>query len=306
MNPPAPSAVTLPARQPPTGTPPPAPAQRASVPPGAVTNSSPQHAPRILPQKSGAMRVEGEPRSSFACPRRATSPLAACPPPRAYVAPRRRIGPGGVPPGAAAGATQRPRCARPGRHRCERSSHGARRVGLPFGPAPTLRPPSCRKGVLRAGRVCARPLACVALRAKSPRPRLASLAPRRVRLRLTPSPCSRRRANRPLQLPSHRAQRRRESATVLPLQPPCPFHVARRSPPASKGSRGSRPYRARALSGAPSQLPASGGPSLRASLARWRGFIRLRPLSPAPRSTASVSPRPGALPCGACRVFRPR
>jgi hypothetical protein len=90
------------------------------------------------------------------------------------------------------------------------------------------------------GGVFARPLACLALRAKSPRPRLASLAPRRVRLRLTPSPRSRRRANLPLLSPTLRAQRRSDSATILPLLPPCPFRVARRAPPASNGSRCSR------------------------------------------------------------------
>ena len=50
--------------------------------------------------------------------------------------------------------------------------------------------------------------------------------PRRVRLRLTPSPRSRRRANppAPFAFPSRAAAL--QFATVLPLPPPCPFHVA--------------------------------------------------------------------------------
>jgi len=113
--------------------------------------------------------------------------------------------------------------------------------GCPSGQRPR-HPPSCRKGVLRVGRGFRAP-ACVrgAPRevAASP-PRSARTAPRRVRLRLTPSPRSRRRANLPLHLPSHRAQRRSDSATILPLLPPYPFHVAHRAPPAWNGSRCSR------------------------------------------------------------------
>ena len=180
MNPPAPCAVTLPAHRPPACTPPPAPFKFVGVPPSRVSNSNPQHAPRILPPevRRGA-RWRYEPRSSFACPRLSTSPIQPCPSPLAYVAPHRSIEPGGVPPGAAAGATQRPRCARPGRHRCERSSHGARSVGLPFGPAPAT------SAVLPQGRSpggrCFRAPACVhgAPRAvaASP-PRFARTAPR--------------------------------------------------------------------------------------------------------------------------------
>ena len=45
----------------------------------------------LLRPKCRARCASGlEPRSSFACPRPAASPLRACPPPRAYVAPRRR------------------------------------------------------------------------------------------------------------------------------------------------------------------------------------------------------------------------
>ncbi len=159
------------------------------------------------------------------------------------------VRPGGLRPGAAAGATQHPRCARPRRRRCERSSHGARRVGLPVGPAFALRHPSLRGRVLRAVRCCAHSFAgCGAPRAVAAA-RLASLAPRRVRLRLTPSPRSRRRANRPLHSPSLRAWRRRESAAVLPLQPPCPFP---RRPPLASGIEWlavARACQARALAG---------------------------------------------------------
>jgi hypothetical protein len=56
MNPPAPCTVTLPAHRLHACTPPPAPLQYVGVPPGGVTNSNLLHAPRILPQKSGAMR----------------------------------------------------------------------------------------------------------------------------------------------------------------------------------------------------------------------------------------------------------
>jgi hypothetical protein len=160
MNPPAPCTVTLPAHRPHASHRrprhsacrcPAEPCLEFQPAPCATIHVSAHRAPEGLAQ--GARR--DEPRSSFACPRLSTSPIQPCPSPLAYVAPHRSIEPGGVPPGAAAGATQRPRCARPGRHRCKRSSHGARRVGLPFGPASALRPPSCRKGVLRAGRVCA-------------------------------------------------------------------------------------------------------------------------------------------------------
>ena len=215
-------------------------ALRAGVPPSVITNSNPQHAPRILPQKSGAMRVEGNhahPSLARGCPCRQSS-LARLRSPmclRAAV-----VEPGGLRPGAAAGATQRPRCARPGRHRCERSSHGARRVGLPFGPAHATSAVLPR--VRSAGGACLRSRRSRVWRSarSPPQPRLAPLAPRRVRLRLTPSPRSRRRAILPLHSPSPRAWRRAESAAILPLHPPCPRHVARRSPPAWNGSRYSR------------------------------------------------------------------
>ncbi len=246
MNPPAPCTVTLPARRPPASHRRPLhsacrrPANRCldfQPAPCATSHVSAHRAPQKVWR--GA-RCGYEPRSSFACPRLSTSPVQPCPSPLAYVAPRRSIGPGGVPPGAAAGATQRLRCAHPRRHRCERSSHGARRVGLPFGPAPALRPPSCRKGVLRAGWGFRAP-ACV-LGA----PREVAASPPRF-ARTTPRPAS---ANAfasltpprepPAPFAFHRAQQRSDSAPVLPLLPPCPFRVARRAPPAWKGSRCSR------------------------------------------------------------------
>ena len=73
-----------------------------------------------------------------------------------------------------------------------------------------------------------------------PRPRLAPLAPRRVRLRLAPSPRSRRRAKppAPFAFPSRAAACRfcRHPATPTAF----PRHVAHRAPPAWKGSRCSR------------------------------------------------------------------
>ncbi len=88
------------------------------------------------------------------------------------------------------------RAARLPRTADERSSHGALRIGLPFGPAYALRPPS-RRARSPFG-ACMRSLRSQAWRSARCRrvpPRYAR--PRRVRLRLTPSPRSRRRAKPP-------------------------------------------------------------------------------------------------------------
>ena len=101
--------------------------------------------------------------------------------------------------------------------------------------------PAARAICGRCGGVGSAPLASVALRAKSTAARLASLAPRRVRLRLSPSPCSRRRASPPAPFwPSHRARRRCESAAVPPLPPPFPATSAAARRWRWNGSRGSR------------------------------------------------------------------
>jgi len=172
---------------------------------------------------------------------------------------------------ARASATASPRWPCASRAPLLGSSHARVRVRLPFGPARAIRHPSCRGRVLRAGRICAHPFASVALRAWSPQPHLAALAPRRVRLRLTPSPCSRRRAKPPtpfafpsraaaLQICSHRAA---PAALPCPRRPPCASGVEWLALLAAVSSKGAR---RRALA-----TPWLGGNWLRASLARCRG-----------------------------------
>ncbi len=177
MSPPAPCTVTLPAHQRHAGTPPPAPiimsASRQSLSRIPARSMRPRPCLRAsCPERFGAMRSGLEPRSSFACPRLASSPIQPCPSPLAYVAPRHR----GVAAlralrfaQARASATASPCWPCASRHRCERSSHGARSAGLPFGPARVnvRRPPHafCE----RCG-FALTPFAKVALRALSPRP----------------------------------------------------------------------------------------------------------------------------------------
>ena len=117
------------------------------------------------------------------------------------------------------------------------------------------------KRVLRSSRVCARPLASVALRAWSPRPRLATLAPRRVRLRLTPSPRSRRRA-----------------------QPPTPFAATaraaafqiRRHPAAPSASSAARILRSMARVACNHTVrPSRGSPSANSAPAKLHSFLSL-------------------------------
>jgi len=118
------------------------------------------------------------------------------------------------------------------------SSHGSLRAWLPFGPA-RERPPSRPRVVLRCA-VSARPLAeCGAPRAVAAS-RLASLARTASGYGYAFASLSPRAKPSHSNLPSLRAWRRRESAAIVPLPPPCPAHVARRAPPAWNGSRCSR------------------------------------------------------------------
>ncbi len=240
MNPPAPCTVTLPAHRPPASTPPPAPfsvsASRESV--SRIPARTMRHNPCLrasCPEGFGALRVavtnHAHPSLARGCPRRQSSLARLRSPIRLRAAVSSRAASSRALPQAQPSALAALALAS-----TAANAAPAARVasGCPSGQRPRyVRRPAARAFSGRGG-VFARPLACVALRAKSPRPRLASLAPRRVRLRLTPSPRSRRRANLPLHLPSHRAQRRSDSAVILPLLPPCPFHVASRSPPASE------------------------------------------------------------------------
>ena len=92
IEPPAPCTVTLPAHQPHASHRRPLRAlcRRPAV---CFSNPAAQRAPqaafpRTLPQCQARCANRYEPRSSLTCPRPATSPLRACPPPRAFVAPR--------------------------------------------------------------------------------------------------------------------------------------------------------------------------------------------------------------------------
>jgi hypothetical protein len=254
MSPPAPCAVTLPAHRPPAShrRPPHSACRRPAnrclelrPAPCATIHVSAHRAPQKVWRDA---RCRYEPRSSFACPRLSTSPIQPCPSPLAYVAPHRSIEPGGVPPGAAAGATQRLRCAHPRRHRCERSSHGARRVGLPFGPAPALRPPPCRKGVLRAVRGLRAPaceLRAPRLVAASP-PRFARTPPRPASANAFASLTPPREPPAPFAFPSRAAALRfcRRPATPaalpLPRRPPCASGVEWLAVLAQVTSKGTR------------------------------------------------------------------
>ena len=164
--------------------------------------------------------------SSFACPRLSASPIQPCPPPRA-IRLRAAVGVRRSAPfafaQARASASASPRAGRAqAAPRCWAAPTRAERVAaLRASVGVRARHPAasafCERCVFALT-----PFAGVALRAKSAAARLAPLAPRRVRLRLTPAPRSRRRAIPPLHLPSHRAQRRSDSTAILPLQPPCP------------------------------------------------------------------------------------
>ena len=182
--------------------------------------------PRAQSQARCANRYE--PRSSLACPRPATSPLRACPPPLASVAPHIacRVARFARPPLPATAARQLPRLA--SRVAALRASAGVTHAIPP-------RARSACGACLRAPvRECGAPRIVAA---SSPR----CARPRRVRLRLRLRLALAAARNHPLHLPPLRARRRRQFATILPLPPCCPVHFVHRSPPASNGSRCSRP-----------------------------------------------------------------
>ena len=183
--PPAPCAVTLPALKR-TADPHRDPLQSSSGRPAvALCNQPAQSAPRhsqcrdaalvlmtcaraphpsrplLLRRTSGALRESfGNPRSSRACPRPAASPLRACPPPLACVAPHQpRTGPPAC--GCRRRDTAAARCARRARgvatHRCRAAPTASVARGRPSGRRALFASPS-RHGAfsVREG-VCARP-----------------------------------------------------------------------------------------------------------------------------------------------------
>ena len=154
MNPPAPCAVTLPAHRPHACTPPPAPFKFVGVPPSGVSNSNPQHAPRILPPK---VRRDARWRETtlilrlpaavhVANPALPASALCGSAPPWGCSAPR---------PSLRSGTRQRPASPRAGRAPLLGSSHARGARGCPSGQRGHEGTPSRRKRVLRAVRVCA-------------------------------------------------------------------------------------------------------------------------------------------------------
>ena len=146
------------------------------------------------------VREREEPRSSLACPRPATSPIRACPPPLACApavfSNRMRSA---LPPLSATAAnaapTARVACGCPSGQRAlfvtRPATRVLRTVRFPARPSQASRSAPCRRGPPRFAR------------------------PRRARLRLTPSPRSRRRPACPLHLPSLRAWRRSDSASIV-------------------------------------------------------------------------------------------
>jgi len=210
-------------------------AHHVGVPPSGVSNANPQHAPqavspRILPRKvwreTRAVRNRAHPSLARALPRR-RSGLARLRAPmslRSFQA------------GLLASL------ARPAvRHRCERSSHGARSVRLPFGPASALRHPSRRERVLRA---MLSPLihsrVWRSAHGRRGPPRFARAAPRSAPANAFASLSPPRETSRSICLPIARSGVPSWPA-ILPLPPRSPTHAARRSPPAWNGSRCSRP-----------------------------------------------------------------
>ena len=261
----APSRCLLTSRTPHTAT---RPVQCAGVPPGVVLNPTAQHVPQaafphILPQRQARCAKRHEPRSSLACPRPAASPLRACPPPLAFVAPHQpRTGsPGRRQPQAQhSRRAARPSCLwgrrAPLRLQLPRlASHmAALRAGVRF---PT-RHPAVGWFCVRWVFALARSRVWRSARGRRGPPRKAR--PRRVRLRLTPPPRSRRAPSPPAPFcppfarggvaslpPSSRSHR-----LALPTSP-----AARLRRGVARDARGA--YRARALAGAPSRSPASGG-----------------------------------------------
>jgi hypothetical protein len=240
MNPPAPCAVTLPAHRPPAShrRPPHSACRRPAnrcldfqPAPCATIHVSAHRAPQKVWRDARAVTNHAHPSLARGCPRRQSSLARLRSPMWLRTAVSSRAASSRALPQAQPSALAALALAATAANAAPTARVAS---GCPSGQRPR-HPPSCRKGVLRAGGVFARPLACAALRAKSPRPRLASLAPRRVRLRLTPSPRSRRRANLPLQLPS----RSRAAAFRFCPRPATPAALPfPRRPPRASGVEG--------------------------------------------------------------------
>ena len=188
------------------------------------------------PQKSGARRVEGEPRSSFACPRLSTSPIQPCPPPRAMWL-RAAVGVRRSAPFAAlqarASATASPRAGRAqAAHRCWAAPTRAERVAaLRASVGVRARHPAA-SAFYEWGVSPLTPFASVALRAKSAAapPRSARTAPRPASANAFASLTPPRDPPAPFAFPSRAAafRFRRHPATPTTL-PPRPTHPINRS-----------------------------------------------------------------------------
>ena len=217
MNPPAPCAVTLPAHQPPALTPPPAPlklpASRRAV--SRMPTRSMRRA--SCPKSQARCALAVEPRSSFACPRLALSPIQPCPSPLAYVPPGRSIESGGFPAGRCRRRNPAPslRSPSPPPLRAQLPRRASRRAALRASAYATsaVLPQGRSPGV--AGFSRARLRAWRSARSRRVPPRFARTAPRPASASafasLTPP------RDPPAPLPSHRAQRRSDPATVMPL-----------------------------------------------------------------------------------------
>jgi len=255
------------------------------VPPSGVSN--PARSMRPKPFLRASCPAEGlarcasglEPRSSFACPRPATSPLRACPPPRAIrlraVVGLRRSAPFAFAQ-ARASATAFPRWPCASRAPLLGSSHARAACGCPSGqrgryvthPAAGAFCERCvfaliHSRVWRSAHGRRGPPRCART---TPRP-----APANAFALLSPP----RETSRSICLPIARS-----GAARLP--PSCRSRrLAPSSSPAARLRRGmARVARAgqgaRALAAAPSQLPGLGGNWLRAALARCRGWAQER------------------------------
>ena len=192
------------------------------------------------PEKSGARRVEGEPRSSFACPRLSTSPVQPCPPPRAMWL-RAAVGLRRSAPLASrqarASATASPRAGRAqAAPRCWAAPTRAERVAV-LRASVGMRARRPAASAFYERRVFAlTPFANVALRAKSAAapPRFARAAPRPASACAFASLSPPRETSRSICLPIARSSG--------PILPPSHHstHAAHRTPPALNGSRCSR------------------------------------------------------------------
>jgi hypothetical protein len=133
--------------------------------------SQAQRRPRNVRRKAQGLL---EPRSSFACLRLATSPIQPCPSPLAFLGSAPTWGCGAPRPSPSLRHAPAPPPPHAGRaqtaHRCERSSHGARRVGLPFGPARSFSSPVPPRAFYERCVRALTPFASLALRALSPQP----------------------------------------------------------------------------------------------------------------------------------------